>query len=176
LEERAGRLAEALDLLVAGLEKTPQDPELHYRIALVMAEVQGERANEIRSHFQAALLGPVRNYRPRLSYGAYLFSLGQYENAKEQFDRLESLEVSNRERFEARSFNFGSLGEPQAGRISRRSSTFAIIEIDRGATTVFMSLWGMAEEQKGGLSAGRAVRFRLAFNLKGALAVDVQVE
>ena len=73
LEEKEGNPDRALSLLLEGLEVTPHDHELHRRIARsAMATIHPEREVEIRHHFEAALLGPLRNYRPRLGYAAYL--------------------------------------------------------------------------------------------------------
>jgi Tfp pilus assembly protein PilF len=88
LEESHGDAGKALALLRQGLETSAQNPELHYRIAELMARIQPDQDVSIRQHFEAGLLGPVRNYRPRLAYGTYLFSQNDFERADEQFSQL----------------------------------------------------------------------------------------
>lgn len=73
LEEREGEDEAVLSLLEEGVNHSPMDPELHYRIATLLAKLHPERDTEARSHFQAAILGPARRYRPRIAYAAYLF-------------------------------------------------------------------------------------------------------
>jgi tetratricopeptide (TPR) repeat protein len=175
LEEQTGNPAAALEILKKGLEIAPLDSELHYRTALLMAANTSANVAEIRAHFEAATLAPSRNYRPRLAYGAFLFSTGDYQHATDEFNRMDELVVPSTERFAQRSFPFGDLLGRHRGRITRRSFSFAIVDYDQGATTVFVPLRDLSDELVRKLSVGRQISFRLAFNLKGPLAVDPEL-
>ncbi len=172
LEERTHNPDRALKLLIEGLATAAQDPELHYRIALLMAMYQPTRGDEINAHFEAAELGPVRNYMPRLAHGAYLFSIREYQRARDRFSELEDLVVGSVERFTPHWFQFGDLEKRQAGRLSRRGYSYAILEFDQGAASVFLSLRGVGPEVAREFAVGRLVTFRLAFNFKGPVAID----
>ncbi len=170
LEEREGFPQRALELLEGGLETSPQDPRLHYRLAVLMATVQPQRDLEVRRHFEAALLGPLRNYQPRLAYGAYLFSRGDFQKAAAQFAELDDVLVPNRERFEMRKFPFGQLNGRHAGRIRRLSYTHGFVDFGQGGTEVFFSMRQLPPQLARALYVGRPVSFDIRFNLKGAVA------
>lgn len=174
LEERDGDLQRALALLEAGLDTSAGSAELHYRVAILLAKVGPERDGEIRAHFQAATLGPNRNYRARLAYAAYLFSQREYQAAADQFARLDDLVVTSRERFEAHRFSFDRLGGMHDGRVNRMSYDTGWIEFDQGAARVFFRAKELPQHVRERLRPGAVVKFALGFNLKGAVALDVE--
>ncbi len=175
LEERQGRLEQALEILLRGLDTQPYEPKLHFRIAELMAVVRAERDAEIRSHFEAALLGPIRDYRPRLTYGAYLFAQRDFEKANQQFAMLDQLVVANRERYEPRRFEFGLLKDRHTGRIRRLSYGYGTVEFAQGAAEVFFSPLQMPKLIGRKLRIGQVISFEIRFNLKGAVAVGIDL-
>jgi cytochrome c-type biogenesis protein CcmH/NrfG len=175
LEERQGRQAKALEILLEGLDAGVIDLRLQFRIAALMAAEQPELDAEIRSHFEAAMLGPVRDYRPRLTYAAYLFSQRDFEKAAQQFAKLDELIVSNRERFDHRQFDFGFLKERQTGRIRHLSYGYSSVEFGQGATEIFFSLRYAPEPIAQALWVGRQVSFDIRFNLKGPVAINLRL-
>jgi tetratricopeptide (TPR) repeat protein len=175
LEERTNNPDRALDLLTEGLATAAQDPELHYRIALLMAMHQPASVLQINAHFEAAELGRSRNYMPKLAHGAFLFSIREYQRARDKFSELEDLVVGSIERFTPHWFLFGELENRQTGRLIRRSYSFAILEFDQGAASVFLPLRGIDPKLARDYTVGRQVTFQLAFNLKGPVATDPAV-
>jgi tetratricopeptide (TPR) repeat protein len=175
LEERTNNPETALDLLIEGLATAAQDPELHYRIALLMAMHRSDRGDEINAHFEAAELGPARNYMPKLAHGAFLFSKGEYQRARNKFSELEDVVVGSEERFTAHWFRFGDLENRQTGRLIRRGYSFAIVEFDQGASNVFLPFRDLRREVARDFAVGRLITFRLAFNLKGPVALEPTV-
>jgi tetratricopeptide (TPR) repeat protein len=107
LEEQVGHPENGLKLLEDGLADSANSPELHYRIAVLMAVLQPGRENEIRAHFEAALLGPIRNYLPRLAFGAYLFS-------KRDFAKAGGPRCSEQREIRDSQIYFWPVGEPSA--------------------------------------------------------------
>jgi len=137
-----------------------------------MAASSRDRAAEIKAHFEAAILGPLRNYRPRLAYCAYLYSTRDYRGAEQEIVRLEDLLVPSSERFAPHYFAFGDLGARQVGRILRRTFSYAIVEFDQGAASAFMPLRELTTEDANAMNRGLTVTFKLAFNLKGPIALE----
>lgn len=175
LEERQGRLEKALEILLQGLDAQPFDPKLHFRIAELMAVIRPEQDAQIRSHFDAALLGPIRNYRPRLTYGAYLFAQRDFEKANQQFELLDQLVVSNRERYDVRRFDLGFLNDRHTGRVRRLSYGYGTIEFAQGATEVFFSPSQVPKPIARKLRIGQTISFEIRFNLKGAIAMGIRL-
>jgi len=175
LEEKQGDSERALQLLEEGLEVSSAEPELHYRLAVLLAAIRPERDTEIRNHFQAALLGPQRNYRPKLAYGAYLFSRREYRSANDYFRQLDELVVTNKERFEPRRFRFGLLRERHTGRVSRVSYASASVEFDQGATEIYLPMRQIAGNIAQGLQVNRLVSYEIRFNMKGAVGVSISL-
>jgi tetratricopeptide (TPR) repeat protein len=172
LARAAGDRAHAIDLLRDGVAVVPDAWEFHYRLALALADSGSGDPGEIGRHFAAALLAPLRRYRPRLAYAVWLFSQRDYDKADEQFARLEQIELPNRDRFDVRTFRFGTLGGRQEGRISRLSYANGHVEYDGGATRVFFRTSAL-RERGSAIRVGAAVSYRLCFSLLGPLAHDV---
>lgn len=174
LEERSGNPQRALALLEAGLATAGESPELHFRIARLLAELEPDRALDTRNHFEAALLGPVRKYLPRLTYAAYLFGQGDFEKARQQFAELENLQVPGAIRHRTHQFAFSGLRDRVSGRIVRVFPTYAWIEFGRGAAQVFW-LWRSGSNAQPPQEGG-TVTYQIGFTLRGPVAVDVRAE
>jgi tetratricopeptide (TPR) repeat protein len=176
LEERDRKPDRALEILEKGLDYSADHPELHSRIATLAAQVQPNRDADIRAHFEAALLGPFRNYWPRLAYAAYLFSRQDYAKSHDEFARLEELVVPGTERMEIRRFKFGRLVERFSGRVRRVSFGYSSVEVDKGATEVYFASRQLSPGLMEKLTSGTAVTFSIGFNLKGPIAIDLLLD
>lgn len=168
-----GDTDDEITLLRTGVSVTPDAWELHYDLASALAASKRGESDEIGRHFASALLAPARRYQPRLAYGAWLFSQGEYEKATEQFNRLERLDVRGHERFHPRTFSFERLGGRHSGRVTMLSYKNGRVEYDGGATRVFFR----ATEANGrrAIRVGTTVSYELAFNLLGPVARGLQL-
>jgi tetratricopeptide (TPR) repeat protein len=160
-------------ILRTGVSVTPDAWELHYDLASAMAASQQGESDEIGRHFASALLAPARKYQPRLAYGAWLFSKGEYKKATEQFNRLESLDVRGHERFYPRTFPFECLGGRHSGRITLLSYKSGRVEYDGGATRIFFRTIELHGRRS--IRMGTIVNYELAFNLLGPVARRLQL-
>ncbi|MFA4928770.1 MAG: SIR2 family protein [Patulibacter sp.] len=177
LADRASDPEAAIALLREGLETAPDASdawEMHYQLALLLERGSDASPDEVKRHFSAALLAPLRRYRPRLAYAAWLFSIGDYDAADRQFAKLQEIEVPARERTDSRQFQFGDLGTRHVGRVSRVSMDRAWTEFDGGATRVFFRRWDL-QDHEAPLSIGSRVSYSLRFNFRGPVAKDVEV-
>ena len=165
----------ALAVLRQGLQHNALTPVLHFKIAEILVEVLPDEDQQIKSHFEAAILGPQRNYLPRIMYAAYLFSLGEYSRAQDQFSVLDSLQLPTETRSRLHRFEFRHLSELKGGRVNRLSYGFSSIEYDGGASNVFFAYRKLHEATQEHIALGNRVQFRIAFNTRGPLATDVRV-
>ena len=174
LEERSGSTARALQLLENGLATAGESPELHFRIARLLAELTPNRAIEARNHFEAALLGPLRKYLPRLTYAAYLFGQGDFEKARQLFAELENLQLPGAIRQKTHEFPFPGLRDRVTGRVVRVLPSFAWIEFARGAAQVFW-YWRVGPDPRPPAESA-TVSYRIGFTVRGAVALDAAVD
>ena len=172
IAERDADLGGAIEILRKGVETTPDAWELHYALAQALTKDDGADRDEITRHFAASLLAPTRRYRPRLAYAVWLFSLGEYTKAADQFSRFESLEVPVSERFEARTFRFGTLGDKHRGRVTRLSYANGHVEFDGGGTRIFFRTRDLPDGAT--VRNGSELEYDLRFNLLGPLAVHLR--
>jgi tetratricopeptide (TPR) repeat protein len=174
IAERRGRADDAIATLRQGVVAAPDAWELHYRLALLLAQEPDASATMVSRHFSAAMLAPARRYRPRLMYGAWLFTQGRYEQADEQFERLSSLEVPANERFEPRRVNFGGTGKRCSGRLTRLAYRSGHIEHDGGATRIFFRTRDVATGTAE-LRVGTVLTYDVRFNLLGPVAKNLRM-
>jgi hypothetical protein len=174
LEERERRPADALAILIKGLDESPFDPQLHYRISRLMVDTGLGTDSEIRAHFDAALLGPIREVRPRLTYAAYLFAQGEYERAAKEFALLDQLDLPRTERNEVHRFTFSQLNERHQGRVTRVGYSTGAVEFGRGATEIFFAPRQAIKAVRENLHVGLQVTFDIGFNLRGPIALNLR--
>ncbi len=162
-----------IQLLRDGLDMNPDSWELHYELANILAKDEASDPVGVAQHFRAALLAPLRRYRPRLTYAAWLFSQGRYDDAGEQFGKLDAIELPARERLEPRTFSFGALRRRHSGQVVRLAYTNGDVDFDSGATRVFFLRSEV--EAPGTVRVGTPVTYLLAFNLRGPIARDLRI-
>jgi tetratricopeptide (TPR) repeat protein len=170
----AGRGDEARRILEEGIRAAPDAWELHYRLALLLAERELADPQDVKRHFSAALTAPLRRFRPRLAYAAWLFGTGDYAEANEQFARLEELDLPGAQRRELHSYRFAGLDRQHHGRIVRLSYRSGHVDYDRGAQRIFFRAEEVDRASKPWLRPGQDVRYELAFNVRGPVARNLR--
>lgn len=173
LEEKERKPEQALGILKAGLDDSPYDPQLHFRIAHLMAESQSGTDSEIRSHFDAAMLGSLRDIRPRIAYGAYLFSMGDFSASRSRFAELNKLATTKNDANQLRSFKYGNLCDDFEGRIETLTYNAGWVEFSRGAASVYFNPRIASKQINEPLFAGVTISYKIAFNLRGPVATEV---
>lgn len=174
IAERQDDSGTAIRILRDGVAAVPDSWELHYRLALLLAEQDAPDANEVTRHFAAAQLAPVRRYRTRLTYAAWLFSQAKYADADDQFAKLAELEIPASERFEARNFRFPGLRGRHTGRVTRLSMGNGHVEFDGGATRIYFRTRDLASAA--GLRVGSEIGYTVRFSVVGPIAKNLSIE
>jgi len=173
LEERAGDRAAAIQILKEGLGVSGASPELHYRLALLLAEVDPASESAIRGHFEAAVLGRQQDYRARLAFAAYLFERGHYVESEAEREPFSQLLLTSSERNKPRRFRYGRFLQRHEGSVIRLSQGGAFLAFDRNATSVYWR-WRELDDAPDYARPGVPLTFGLGFNLRGGVALDVR--
>jgi tetratricopeptide (TPR) repeat protein len=173
LEEQQGHPEAALAVLLGGVDSAANDHHLRYRIARLMAEHDAGSDSEIRGHFDAAMLGSIRNVVPRIAYAAYLFSGGDYQAANKRFAELDRVPATRHERNRWYTFNFANIRNRMEGRITSLTYNSGRIEVNQGETEVFFSPLSVKAAVRSNLSIGSRASFNIAFNMKGPIAINL---
>jgi hypothetical protein len=173
LEEQEGHPEAALAVLLAGVDSAQNDHHLRYRIARLMSEHDAGSDSEIRGHFDAAMLGSIRNVVPRIAYAAYLFSRGDYPAMNKRFAELNRVPATKHERNRSYTFNFANIRDRMDGRVTALSHSSGRVEVNQGETEVFFSPLNAKAAVRANLSVGTRVSFSLVFNMKGPVAVNL---
>ncbi|MCO5216698.1 MAG: hypothetical protein M9953_02915 [Thermomicrobiales bacterium] len=174
LELRERRYKEALDILVDGLAHDGTNPTLHYEIAHLMATDGSYSFERVKGHFEAALLGSIREIKPRLSYGAYLFSQGRYSESTKVFDEISAADLGKRRLRNTMSFEYGGLSGKLTGKVISLSHASGRIDYDHGATSIFFSMRDVKTKVNIDVQRDSMVIFELRFNDRGPIAVAVE--
>jgi len=175
LEERTSAPNQALCLLEQGLEYSADDPELHYRLAMILAKITPDRDADIRRHFEAALLGPQRNYRPKMAFAAYLFAQGDFSRSRGYFEDLDRLPIFGQERYEPRTFAFGQLRSRHTGAIRKMEYRYGFVDYGQAAQQLYLPLRQIRRELVESFDVGRTISYEIRFNLLGPLAFDARL-
>jgi tetratricopeptide (TPR) repeat protein len=175
LEERDGRPERALEILKDGLNHSSFDPGLHFRIANLMAMLGNGTESEIISHFDAAMLGSIREIKPRMAYAAYLFSIGKYDEAQGRFSDLDRLVVGSRAARSVSFFAYPGIVQRYEGKVVRLWHSSGRVEHRLAAVTLHFNLSELKAHQRNKLSVGATISYKIGFNLRGPIATAVQI-
>lgn len=92
--EGTGRTAEALAAFREGLERNPDDAELHARLGLALA--RGGGGGEAEAHLQEALrLSGEERPEIRVTLGAWLAEHGRFEEAQREYEKALAIQPDN---------------------------------------------------------------------------------
>jgi tetratricopeptide (TPR) repeat protein len=174
LEENQGDTLNALQILMAGIDYDSNNPSLHFRIAKLMAENEAGSDTAIRGHFQASLLGSKRDVMPQIAYGAYLFSVSDFTRSAEIFQRLADVPASRQRLHQRTKFSFPKLRRRHQGRVQRIGYNAGFVDYDRGSLDVFFVPALLDRDLRTFIHAGMVVSYSIEFNMRGAIATELQ--
>ena len=166
----------ALSILVDGLRFDSTDPRLHFEVADLMAKSGGYDFERVKGHFDAALLGSIRELRPRLAYGAYLFLHEKYAESSAVFDEVSSLDLGRRRSKSTFGFDYGWLPKRLDGKVAVLTHSYGRIDFNKGAVSIYFSRRDIRKPSAPVLQVGSVVSFDLRFNDRGPIAVGIDIE
>ena len=167
--EGSGQLERASGILRKALDANPSSRRLHYTLARLLMRKNPDDGENIAYHLQRAFKDGDSNYEAQLLYGRQLFLNGRLEESKTLFRRLSSIRVAPQvllHPIEGRQFE---------GKLSRPQGSYAFILRDGPGDSIYVHAQDVAEDIWNALTLGTRVRFRIAFNLRGPRAFDVNL-
>jgi Flp pilus assembly protein TadD len=168
---RAGETQKAIEVLEAAVEANPGEKRLRLALAKRLLDTPG-KGHDVLYHLQRACQPGDRSNEARLLYGRQLFADGELEESKRVFRELSGAAAS----LEVRQRAVYPLPGMFRGTIARIEENYCFIARDGRSDWVFAARSGVERSSWVGFSVGNRVRFRIAFNFRGAAAFDIENE
>lgn len=168
---RAGEAQKALDVLEAAVEANPGERRLRLALAKRLLDDPG-KSGEVRYHLQRACQPGDRSNEARLLLGRQLFADGELEESKRVFRELSAAAVS----LEVRQKAVYPLPDVFRGVIARKEENYCFIARDGRNDWVFAARSDAEDSAWTSLVVGARVRFRIAFNFRGAAGFAIENE
>lgn len=175
VSKRVKSAPEAIEVLRSGLEKFPNDKALHQRIAVELLSQGDDLDPEVEFHLKSSFSVEDHNFEGRFLLAELYFLLGKIEECVALFGEIDSKAPDN---FRPRPPKFDDAVtrqiERRNGKVERRQERIFFIRTAGYPSLVFShhsSLVGLDYDK---LTAGQEVSFKVRFNRKGPVAVDVK--
>lgn len=166
-----GQTEKALSILKTALDANGNDKRLHYTYARLLIATAGD-GEDIAYHLQRAFTEGDNNYQAQILYGRQLFLNGRLDDSRAVFKRLSLVkstpEIKNR-------LLYPIEGKRFEGRMSRPQGSYAFITREGPGDSIYVHAINVPEDTWEVLTVGTRVRFSIAFSLRGARAVDLEV-
>jgi tetratricopeptide (TPR) repeat protein len=170
LLENNGDRQSALSVLKEALDANPTDKDLHYRMGLLIEKTDPARTDDIIYHLRHAFVPNDTRCEAQFWYARAEFLYGDRVNAESIFRELADSNVDHREKVHRRS-------EPTDriyyGTVDRMDTTYCFILRDGDGARVFARPADCIPGEWGRFRRGARVRFCLAFNYYGAIAISL---
>ena len=160
----------AAAVLRRALDANRNDRRLHFEYARLLATRGGGSGAELEYHFSRSFFVGDSNYEAQLLYGRQLFLNEKFDESKRVFDRLGESRMSNELKLRAQY----PLADQFLGTIRRSEATYALVERDGSADWVFAHTREIDRSLWDRLEVGARVGFKVAFNMRGPIAVEVR--
>lgn len=109
------------------------------------------------------------NFDAQLLYGRQLFINGKLDDSRQVFDRLRNARVGSN----VRNRLTHELGGEFEGRVARREASYCFISRDGVGDRIYAHSTNMSDSAWSLITIGSRIRFKIAFNFKGASAFGV---
>lgn len=167
--------SEAIDVLRSGLEKFPNDKALHQRIAVELLSQCDELDPEVEFHLKSSFSVEDHNFEGRFLLAELLFLLGKIDDCVKLFDTIDKRAPDN---FRPRSPKFDDAItqkiERRSGKVEKRQERIFFIRTAGYPSLVFSHYSSLQGQDYDKLREGQEVSFKVLFNRKGPVAVDVK--
>ena len=173
-----GAFSEAEGVLRKAIEANPGAQELHYELATTLMEsspdADQQQSETILYHLRRSFAVGDKNFQAQFWYARQLCIVGRYDEAGPIFEKLAHLRVPFTDRNEMRGELKTSAGQPTrcSGSIVVAKASYGLLLADSPRLHAFIPA-SEIDGSGGELLPGDKVSFRLAFNLRGAVALGV---
>jgi tetratricopeptide (TPR) repeat protein len=175
IHRQASAPESTLEVLQNGLEKFPNDKNLHLKIALHLVETTDKPTDEMDIHFRSSFAAGDHNFDGRFFYAEYLFWAGKIEEATKLFAEIDRRAAENFRKTAPSSDDLltSKLGRYQ-GVIEGVNSRYFFVRFGGYPKAVFAFWRSWSDPDYDMLRTGDQVSFKLRFNRKGPVAVEVR--
>jgi tetratricopeptide (TPR) repeat protein len=175
LEESEGEVDVALNLLRDGLASAGNDRRLRHQLGIMLLKHQPSQTTEIETHLKAAVMIPGNDYMPRFHLACFLFQTGDYPGAYQNFEVLNEIDIPRAEANQVRWIIRDEAGNPKnfTGQIANLGYDYGFIKSEF-PRDMYFNRWALPAEDRDQIRLNTSVRFRVGFNVRGPVAMNVQ--
>lgn len=174
--EFLGKNKEALDVLKKCIEAIPNDKYINYKYALALKKSPESKVSDIKYHLSKSYTEGDSNYDARFWYAVVLYGEGNIDDAHEIFFKLSQANVSTLVKQKPRGIlETNSIPLIFTGTIKSFHYSHLFIIRDGLQDKIFTHS-SYNEESWDQLKQAQRVKFNLAFNYRGAVALNVVPE
>lgn len=167
----SGDNSAARQVLEKALNANEGDRRLHYAYGKLLFETGGCSDHDLLYHFGRSFSKGDGYHDARLLYARQLFLIGQYPESREVFRDLSAAPLS----FESKVRPMYPLGGDHRGTVTKIEATYCLVRPENITEILFAHSNNMLEDTWNDIELNCSVRFTIAFNCKGAIAIDVKV-
>jgi len=176
LYEEMKMLPEARTVLIEALKHKPGDKELNFRYALFLLRHEPDNHVDARHHLRRSFTKGDGRHDAQFWYARCLYLTNEIEEAKQTFKDLSVQHVDPLVKRAPKGIHQRSgKVEEYTGVVRVAEATHAFIRRDNFADDIYLYRHDQVNLDWDALKRGARVRFRLAFNYKGPIAVECQV-
>ena len=160
----------AVQTLKTALDANPGDRTLHFAYARLLLDLAPQSGEEIAYHLVRAYTPGDHNHYAQLLHGRQLFMNGDREGARSLFQTLRSTRAGG----DLKDGLLHPMDGVCAGTVTRMEATYCLVARDRVGDWIVFSRRHDVRGVWGGLAVGDRVAFRIAFNLRGPSAFEME--
>lgn len=175
--ESNGQINESIKVLQDCLEINPSEKHINYQLAMLLINYRQGNNDDVIFHLRRSFTIGDNNYSAQFWYARYMYLFGEQNDAMELFKQLGSLNIDNRIKQEPR----GTVVENGTnkiflGTVSTLETSYSFITRDSYQDSIFTYVNYNDKDEWENLRYHMRVKFNLAFNFKGPVALNVAKE
>ena len=174
IHRQAKAAPETLEVLKQGLAKFPSDKNLHLKIALHLVEMLDSPTEEMDIHFRSSFAAGDHNFDGRFYCAEYSFWAGKIDDAKDLFAEIDRRAPETyRKTVPSSEDVLTTKLNRYHGLVESVNQRFFFVRYGGYPNAIFAHWLALLETDYDTLNSGQQVSFKLRFNRKGPVAVDV---
>ena len=176
IHKQASATSETLKVLRQGLEKFPTDKNLHLKTALELVEMSETPTSEMEVHFRSSFATGDHNFDSRYYYAEYLYWACRVEEAKQLFAEIDRRAPAQYRKTSPSSEDVITmkLGRNH-GAVESVKQRYFFVRFGGYPKAIFAYWSSLVDADYDTLKASQQVSFKLRFNRRGPVAVDLRM-
>lgn len=175
------RLDDAVQVLEAAVSANPSERRLHFAYAMVLRDAESDQIDTMIHHLRHSRSPNRDDTDAEFWYACYLYTKGTIDSisdARAIFSSLGQLRISYHDKVRIRADNVSPDGclATYTGQVIRREDSFGWIKRDNVDDQVLIHSRNLTKEVWAEIRRGSRLNFRIAFNYRGPIAVDISFE